>query len=320
MDSISPEVAAVEGPLLIVGNQRSGHGDGDEFLRVTGGVLTDAGREHRFLMVAPNELAATAKAAVAEARQRGGVVVAAGGDGTINTVAHVVLGSGVPFGVLPQGTFNYFGREHGIPEGVEASARALIGARLKPVQVGRVNGRIFLVNGSLGLYPQLLEDREAHKQRFGRWRIVALGSALVSLLRSHRQLNLEFESEGARSHLRTLTLFACNNRLQLERIGIEHGHSTVLDRGELVATVLRPIGFVQMLGVILSGALGQLGEARNVHSFAFRRLTVTPRGHRRIKVGTDGEVALMATPLVFEVATEKLQLLVPHAPAVEAAP
>lgn len=320
MENTTSEEAALAGPLLIVGNQRSGHGDAGEFERLTAGVLTEAGREHRFLMVAPEELAATAKAAVAEAKRLGGVVVAAGGDGTINTVAHAVLGSGVPFGVLPQGTFNYFGREHGIPEGVEEAARALLGARLKSIQVGRVNGRVFLVNGSLGLYPELLEDRETHKSRFGRWRIVALCSALYSLLRSHRQLNLEFESEGAKSHLRTLTLFACNNRLQLTRIGIEQGHSNVLDRGELVATVLRPINFVQMLGVILSGALGQLGAAKNVHSFAFRRLTVTPRGQRRIKVGTDGEVALMATPLVFEVASEKLELLVPPAPASEADP
>ncbi len=319
MENLSPESIALHGPLLIVGNQRSGHGDAGDFERLTARVLTEAGREHRFLMVAPKALAKTAKGAVAEAKKLGGVVVAAGGDGTINTVAHAVLGSGVPFGVLPQGTFNYFGREHGIPEGVEAAARALLGAHLKTIQVGRINDRIFLVNGSLGLYPDLLEDREAHKKRFGRWRIVALGSALYSLLRSHRQLDLVFESEGASSNLRTLALFAGNNRLQLERMGIDQAHSGVLDRGELVGTVLRPINFLQMLGVILSGALGRLGDAKYVQSFAFRRLTVTPRGPRRLKVGTDGEVALMATPLVFEVASEQLQLLVPP-PAVAPVP
>jgi len=313
MDTISAEQAARSGTLLIVGNERSGHGDADQFRTLTSQVLNAAGREHRFLMVAPKALKDTAIAAVAEARQRGGVVVAAGGDGTINTVVQAVLGSGVPFAVLPQGTFNYFGREHGIPEGIEAAARVLVDARLKAVQVGRVNGRVFLVNASLGLYPQLLEERETHKQRFGRWRIVAICSALYSLLRSHRQLNLTFESEGARSQLRALTLFAGNNQLQLERIGIEQAHSGVLARGELVATVLRPTNFLQMLGVIFSGALGHLGAAHNVQSFAFRRLTVTPRRRRRIKVGTDGEVAMMDTPLVFEVAPESLWLLTARA-------
>lgn len=299
------------GRLLIVGNECSGHGDGNEFQRVTAAVLDAAGRAHEFLMVAPERLKQTAAAAVLRARESGGVVIAAGGDGTINTVAQAVLGSGVPFGVLPQGTFNYFGREHGIPEGSEAAAGVFANLTLKPVQVGRVAGRIFLVNASLGLYPQLLEDREAHKKRFGRRRAVALISAVTSLLNRHRQLDLEFESEGATSHLRTLTLFAGNNRLQLERIGIEQAHSGVLERGELVCTVLRPISRLKMLGLILRGALGHLGNAKNVDSFAFRKLTVTPRRQRRMKLGTDGEVAWAATPLMFEVAAEKLLLITP---------
>jgi hypothetical protein len=90
-------------------------------------------------------------------------VVAAGGDGTINTVAHEAVRQGCLFGVLPQGTFNYFGRTHGIPEDLAEAVRALLRARVTPVQVGMVNDRIFLVNASVGLYPQLLEAREHDK-------------------------------------------------------------------------------------------------------------------------------------------------------------
>ena len=164
---------------------------------------------------------ALAQQAVECARAERGVVVAAGGDGTLNTVAQAVLGSGCAFGVLPQGTFNYFGRNHGIPSDTAAATRLLLSARAQPVQVGLVNERVFLVNASLGLYPQLLEDREAWKQQYGRHRLVAFGSALATLLREHRQLRIRVERAGKAHVVRTPTLFVANNRLQLEQIGID---------------------------------------------------------------------------------------------------
>ena len=82
-----------------------------------------------------------------------------------------------------------------------------MGASVSPVQVGKVNGRVFLVNASVGLYPQLLENREAWKQKLGRSRAVAFASGLATLLRSQIQLQLEIESEGQVIALRTPTLF-----------------------------------------------------------------------------------------------------------------
>lgn len=146
--------------------------------------------------------------------------MAAGGNGTLNAVARAVLGSGVPFGILPQGTFNFFGRAHGIPQDAHAATRCLFDARIEPVQVGLLNDRLFLVNASLGLYPQLLEDREAYKQRYGRSRMVALWSGLVTLLRAPPQLTLQLEHGGQARTLRTPTLVVGNNALQLERLGI----------------------------------------------------------------------------------------------------
>ncbi len=279
------------------------------------GVFRAAGRDVEFLQITdPALIGQVAAHAVGLAKARGGVVVAAGGDGTINAVAGAVLGSGCPFGVLPQGTFNYFGRVHAIPQDTEAAARALLGATITPAQVGQVNGRVFLVNASLGLYPQLLEDRESWKQQLGRSRLVAFASGLVTLARSGRQLHLEIELAGQTASLRTPTLFVGNNHLQLERVGIEERDAGAVERGELAGVVVRPIGTLALYGLLLRGLLGRLGEAEHVDSFSFRRLTVKPRGVRRIKVATDGEISWMKTPLVFEVAPQSLMLLVP-APA-----
>lgn len=308
------------GPILVVLNGRSGHSDTDATCARIKAVLDSAGRTHEFLIVEPAKLKATATRAVQTALQQGGMVVAAGGDGTINTVAAAVLGSGVPFGVLPQGTFNYFGRANRIPEDPDAAAQVLVDGELTAVQVGRINDRIFLVNASLGLYATVLQVREVDKARFGRWRLVAIASALSTLLRPHPQLELTIESEGKHTSIRSLALFAGNNPLQLERIGIEAEHRAALDRGELVGTTLRPISRVGMLGLLLRGALGRLGEAEQVQSFSFRTLVVTPRSRRLSKVGIDGEVCRMRAPLKFSVASEPLWMLAPAQQPAEPVP
>lgn len=281
-------------------------------------MLDEAGRRFQLMPVDdPSRLVATAREAVALAREAGGIVVAAGGDGTLNAVAGQVLGQGVPFGILPQGTFNYFGRRYGISQDTEAALRGLLGGELRPVQVGLLNGRLFLVNASLGLYPQLLEDREAYKQRFGRSRLVALWSGLVTLMRAPRQLSLRLDYEGRVRDLRSPTLVVGNNRLQLEHIGIDPAE---LDRGHLVAMAARPVGTLALYGLLLRGLFSRLGEAEHVVSFAFDRLMVSIRGRRRVKVAMDGEISWMDTPLEFKVSDTPLPLVVPVAAPEEGRP
>lgn len=298
-------------PLFVVINAGSGDQDAQARIDTLREVFTAAGREHHILPVEqPSQLPQQAAAAVQQARAQRGVVVAAGGDGTLNAVAQAVIGSGCVFGVIPQGTFNYFGRTHGISQDTAQAARALLRARIEPVQVGQVNGQVFLVNASLGLYPQLLEDREVFKQKLGRSRVVALVSGLATLMRPLRQLDLHIESAGRTQQLRTPTLFVGNNDLQFERVGLARAVAA-LEHGQLAAIAMQPIGTLALLGLALRGALGHLGEAHKLTGFAFHRLRVQPRGLRRIKVATDGEIRWMTTPLVFEVAPQPLPLLVP---------
>ena len=306
------EIAARTGPLFVVMNAASGHNDADEERQIMADVFDKAGRKFEFLKIGnPSQIKEVCERAVRLAAEQRGVVVAAGGDGTINAVAGAVLGTCCPFGVLPQGTFNYFGRVHGIPQETRAAADALLGASVSPVQVGQVNGQIFLVNASLGLYPQLLEDREAWKQQLGRSRLVAFLSGLSTLVKARGQLNLEIEQAGQRAFVRTPTLFVGNNHLQLTRVGIDERQAAAVNRGELAGIALRPIGTLALFGLLARGLLGRLGEADNIDSFSFRKLTVSPRGRKRVKVATDGEVTWMKTPLVFQVAADPLLLLVP---------
>ncbi len=248
-------------------------------------------------------------------------VVAVGGDGTLNTVAQAAHAEGCAMGVVPQGTFNYFARTHGIPADPAEAARLLLGWTPMPVQVAAVNDRVFLVNASVGLYPELLEDREAYKARLGRSRWVAFGAACATLLRAQRQLRLHIEQGAVVRDVRTLTLFVGNNRLQLQQLGVqpqlhaESGPLRTADEGRITAVMLRPIGTLSMIRLMLHGAMGTLGEAQSVERFEFEHMVVRPTlapGRRGVKVAFDGEVTRMRAPLDFRVLAKPLYLLMPR--------
>jgi diacylglycerol kinase family enzyme len=304
---------AANAPLFIVLNARSGACDAVAVRTEIEAALSEGGRRFEVL---PTERARSvgeaAADAVRRARQSDGVVVAAGGDGTLNAVAQALRGCDLALGIIPLGTFNYFARAHGVPQEPGAAARALLGAQPISAQVGLVNDRCFLVNASIGLYPQLLEDREAFKKVHGRSRAMALLSGMATLLRERRQWRLRIESEQGRRELRTPTLFVGNNALQLERIGIPEAALVAQGKGVLAAVVVRAISTASMVGLALRGALGRLGDSEQVDTFGFRELLADPLGYRRIKVACDGEVLRMTPPLHFR-AGPPLMLLAPAA-------
>lgn len=310
---ISRERGVGPDPLFIVINLGARHGDAEAFERTLRSTLEEAGRAHEiFVVEKAREMPSLIERAAARAQTHRGALVGAGGDGTLNAVAQAAYDHRLPFGALPHGTFNYFSRVHNIPLDIADSAAALLAAEPQPIQVGLVNGRVFLVNASLGLYPRLLEDREAYKKQFGRNRVVALLSAMATLLRDHRPLTVELDLDGRTQVLRTTTLFAGNNRLQLEQIGIPEAER-VAER-QLAAIAVRPVGALALLGLGLRGALGQLGDAGNVTSFSFHTMRVRPRlayGQSRIKIAMDGEVVWLRAPLTFTVAPRQLLLLAP---------
>jgi len=300
-------------PLFVVCNRASGSGDTDEARAKIERVLTAARREHElFLVEDPKELPMIARRAAEAATARGGAVVAVGGDGTINTVAQATLLAGLPFGIIPQGTFNYSSRAHGIPSDVRAATTALLSARIKPIQVGEVNDRIFLVNAGLGLYPRILEDREKFKAQYGRYQAVAIWAGLTTLAHWRHQLALEIVHDHQREIVHTPTLFIGNNPLQLEQVGLPEAEA--VHHRRLAAVVIAPVSPFGMLGLAFRGAAGRLGAASGVRDFAFRELVVRPMhgtGRRRMRLAVDGEVHFMAPPLNFRVARTPLNLLVP---------
>jgi len=308
-------------PLLFIINAASGSSDADTKRELIEATLQATGRQGELLFSPPDGLARLAQEAAGKAIASRTAVVAVGGDGTINTVAQAAHAVGCAMGVVPQGTFNYFARTHGIPDDPADAVRLLLDGAPSPVRVAAINDRVFLVNASLGLYPDLLEDREAYKARFGRSRWVAFWAASATLLRAQRQLRLQIEDgTGARS-VRTLTLFVGNNRLQLEQLGLqqptpaESAQVHAPEQNRITAVILRPIGTLSMVRLMLHGAMGTLGEAQSVEHFEFEHMVVKPTlpsGRRGVKVAFDGEVTRMRAPLEFRVLAKPLYLVKPR--------
>lgn len=273
-------------------------------------VLKTAGRDVKlFLAQHPRDLPKLVQQA---ADSRPGILVAAGGDGTLNAVATVAHARGLPFAVLPLGTFNYFARNLGIPLDIAAAARVIIEGRVRRVAVGCVNGRLFLNNASIGLYRRLIEHREMHKRRFGRNRLVALLSGLVSLLREHRSYQLRLEIDGQPVTLSSLMVFFGRNTMQMELLGLDE--ALCVARGELAVLALREVNRIELLGLALRGALARLETAENLRQYCALKVQVDwlEGRRRRIRVAVDGELVECTLPLMIEAVQDALQVIVPE--------
>ncbi len=302
--------------LLFIINAASGAADIDAKRAVIESTLAARGRRGELLVCQPAELSRVAAQAAAKAVAHHTAVVAVGGDGSLNAVAQAAHAAGCPMGVIPYGTFNYFARTHGIPTEPAVAAQLLLDAQPQPVQVAAINDRVFLVNASLGIYPELLQDREAYKARFGRSRWVAFVAACATLMRAQRKLRLHIEMGDTVRDVQTLTLFVGNNRLQLQQFGAnpEDTVAGTPGHGSMAALMLRPIGTLSMIGLMLHGAMGRLGEAAGVEGFEFQHMVVRPRllpGRHEVVVAFDGEVARMRAPIDFRVLGQPLYLLQP---------
>jgi diacylglycerol kinase family enzyme len=298
-------------PIVVILNSGSGNDDKSASAGAIGAALDAAGRRFRIDVARePAEIERFARAAAADPVPA--IVVGAGGDGTINTVAGAVLGTAHAFGLVPMGTFNYFARDLGISEDPGTAAASLATGTLRRVHVARVNGHLFLNNATFGLYRQLLEEREQLQERLGRYRVVAALSALRTVWRHRRVYDVELALDGRSERLRTPMLFFGLNSLQLEQLDLDVARAT--DAGLMAVIALRPMSPLAIVGLALRGALQGLRGSGNLRCHGASRVTVRWRGARHTRVAVDGEVFDCTLPLEFGVEREALPVVVPRRP------
>ncbi len=238
------------------------------------------------------------------------VVVAAGGDGTLNAVASALVRTRCVLGVLPLGTFNYFARDLGIPMVLEAAVETLLTGTPRPINVGEVNGRIFLNNASLGTYAGILETRERVYSRWGRSQLAAYWSVLLTLLRPFSPLDTTIQVETRTMPRRTPFLFFVNNAFQLRQFDLPGAECIGSNR---LACFIGPdssrVALIrQAAGLLLAG----LRSGRDFELLCEDEVLVTTK-RRRCVVVRDGERGSMHGPYRFRLHRQALHVLAPPA-------
>ena len=290
-------------PLVL--NSRSG-GAGDDLLERLAGLYRAAGAELiPHLPKSGGEIARLAKEA---ARERPPLVVAAGGDGTVNAVASALVGSGIALGVVPTGTLNHFARDLAIPLDAPAAVLATLEGEPREIDVGEVNGRIFLNNSSIGLYPAMVHERTKQQRRLGRSKWHAMLWAAHTVLRSHPFMQLTLALDGKTYRRRTPFVFIGNNVYEMQ--GFDIGRRQRLDAGVLSVYVTHRGGRFGLLALAGRALLGRLEQSRDFEAGTAAELRIESR-HTRLLVATDGEVAAMDLPLTYRVRPRALRVIAP---------
>jgi len=236
------------------------------------------------------------------------IVVVAGGDGTIGTAAGILADTGRPLGIVPLGTLNHFARDAGIPLDAEQAIEAICSGHRRQVDVAEVNGRIFVNNSAVGLYPEMVRFRDETQSRTGRSKRLAMMSASLRALRSFKRRRLWISAEGLEAPVRTPLLFVGNNRYQVNLLGL--GRREAIDRGELCVYAVRARGRGHLFWAGIRGIFGKLDQQRDFVTAYVREVEISAN-RAALVLSVDGETLTLPTPLRYRVRPGALTLIVP---------
>jgi diacylglycerol kinase family enzyme len=291
--------------VAVVLNPGSGAGNGEASPERITALFAGLGREAAVLPVGRGSTIGGQARAAVEAGCR--VLVAAGGDGTVSAVAGVVAGGAVPLGVLPIGTLNHFAKDLGLPLGLPEAVGVVAQGTVRQVDVGEVNGRVFLNNSSLGVYPRIVELRARFAGRGAAKWMAALWAGLA-VLRRRPFLTVRIRTEDEVVVRRTPFVFVGNNEYRMAGL---HGASRAsLTGGRLALYAMdashRP-SLLRLGWEVFRRGAEQVRELDLLHVTD----AVVETGRRELQVALDGEVVVLASPLEYRSRPGALRVLAP---------
>ncbi|MFL6255049.1 MAG: diacylglycerol/lipid kinase family protein [Pyrinomonadaceae bacterium] len=296
-----------EGVEVIINAAAGGGSEDDERTRAVESAFDACGvAAHVSVAHGGDEMTELARRALTNGTR---AVVAGGGDGTVGSVAGALAGTDRPLGVLPLGTLNHFAKDLHIPLTLEEAARNICEGQVRPVDVGEVNGHIFVNNSSLGLYPLIVRRREKLQEREGSGKWPAFLRAALAVLRRYPFMNVRLDADGQEIVRKTPFIFVGNNEYQVENL--QMGARSCLDAGRLSLYVAHRTGRLGLLRLALSALFGRLREAHDFDALCAREIWVETRRPKRLPVATDGEVLLLSTPLHYRIRPGALKVIVP---------
>jgi YegS/Rv2252/BmrU family lipid kinase len=270
-----------------------------------GEALVAAGVDSEIMLVEGKDCAARAADHVKKGVE---LIIAAGGDGTMGSVAGELSGSKAVMGIMPLGTLNHFARDLGIRFDIAEAAKVIAQAKTRKVDIAEVNGHTFINNASIGLYPLMVMDRDGQRKRLGRSkRLAMLVASLRTMARFHSR-RLTLSTDGGEAKVDTPLLFVGNNDYQVALPSA--GRREALDDGELCVMVMRSKSLPGFLAAIGRALIGIKRREEMVRVSGVKELKVdSPRSH--LSVAMDGETVSLKPPLVFRIRPGALNVIAP---------
>ena len=252
-------------------------------------------------------------AAIAEQARRAAadgvdLIIVGGGDGSISAAAGKLAGSTTALGVLPLGTLNHFARDLGIPFDLADAAQIIATGQRRTVDLAEVNGRTFINNSAIGLYPLMVIDRETQQKRLGRSKRLAMLVASARTLARFNHQRLTLSVEGKKAQLDTPLLFVGNNDYQVALPTA--GRRETLEDGKLSILVMRS---KSRLGFVRAAMRALVGRARSddlVHLPPLEQIKVDSR-RSGLPVSLDGETVVLSPPLIYKIRKKALTVIAP---------
>ena len=251
------------------------------------------------------ELTQAALNAVAAGAQ---VVVAAGGDGTVSAVAAAVVGSATAMGVLPMGTLNHFAKDAGIPLDLAEAGALIVSGTPRAIDVASVNGRVFINNSSIGLYPLMVRDRDKQRSKLKRSKWWAMILASAAIFKRFPTLTVRITIDEKTLHCQSPAVFVGNNIYELDMLTL--GKRYVLDGGVLSVFVVRTRSRWRTLSLLLNMMLWRL-EANDLFEVTHTKELWMETKETQIDVSLDGEVVRMRSPLHYKIMGHSLNVILP---------
>jgi len=235
-------------------------------------------------------------------------VVAAGGDGTIGTVAGALAGTSTPLGILPLGTLNHLAKDLKIPFDLKEAVLTIAAGKTREIDVGEVNGHIFVNNSSIGLYPKAVLRRNQEIIRLGRGKWPAMLDASIRVFLRFPLVTLRLETSDGSLTRTTPFLFVGNNRYEMKLLRV--GDRPSLERGELCTYLLKNASRLALLRILLLGLLG-IKREKDFTFILSKEVQVQTR-RRHITVSADGQLMTLQTPLNYRIRPKALRVFAPE--------
>ena len=235
------------------------------------------------------------------------MIVAAGGDGTVNTVAELALQNDLVLGILPMGTFNHLAKDLKIPLSLDSAIKTLFNGQVVNVDACMVNNKVFINNSSIGLYAKLVRLRQKH-QRLGKGKLQAFFAALAGVVWNYSYYKIRLELEGRDITIRSPFVFIGNNKYEIE--GLNIGSRQNLKNNELSLYVIRHTSRLNLLTIAFRALFGGIAEHQAFDVYSANKVKIDTK-KKSLPVALDGEVITMQTPLEYSIFPGVLKVMAP---------